>query len=141
VVLFVVIMLFGRQLVHLFISSDTDPTLYNSITEYAQSYMLVYFGFIFIYNIGHVYSEILRSVGTIRITVIAAFVGVVVRVVSAYALAEFMGEASLYWGIPLYWLTYYLIPIIYFFSGRWLPHYRAVHESHHLLHETLSSNG
>jgi len=137
VVLFVIIMLFGRQLVHLFIASDTDPALYSRITEYAQSYMLVYFGFIFIYNVGHVYSELLRSVGKIRITVIAALVGVVARVVSAYIMAEFMGEAALYWGIPIYWLCYYLIPIIYFFSGRWLPHYRAVHEPHHILSEKL----
>ncbi len=141
VVIFAVIMLFGRQLVHLFISSDTDPALYASITEYAQSYMLVYFGFIFVYNIGHVYCEILRSVGKIRITVIAAFVGVVVRVVGTYILAEFIGETAIYWGIPLVWITYYSIPIIYFFTGRWLPHYRAVHEPHNLLHEKLSTNG
>ena len=129
IIMFLVIRFFGPDLIHMFLSDSTDPALYSRITDYAQRYMIVYSAFIVIYNVGHVYSEILRSVGKIRITVVAAFVGVAVRVVGTYALAYFLGETSIYWGIPLTWLCYYIIPIVYFFAGRWLPHYRAVHKN------------
>ncbi|MBQ6946835.1 MAG: hypothetical protein IJN42_02210 [Clostridia bacterium] len=129
VLMFIIVKVFGNDLIHLFMSDSTDPALYDQITVYAQRYMMVYSAFVVVYNVGHVYSELLRSVGKIRVTVVAAFVGVFVRVVGTYILAHFIGETSIYWGIPLTWISYYSIPIIYFFSGRWLPHYRAVHNN------------
>ena len=129
IMMYLIITLFGPDLIHLFMSETTDAALYENITNYAQNYMMVYASFIVIYNVGHVYSEILRSVGKIRVTVIAAFVGVGVRVIGTYILAYFMGETAIYWGIPLTWFCYYMIPILYFFTGHWLPHYRAVHNN------------
>ncbi len=129
ILMYLIVTFFGPELIHLFMSDSTDPALYQQITDYAQRYMMIYSAFIVVYNVGHVYSEILRSVGKIRVTVVAAFVGVAVRVVGTYILAHYIGESAIYWGIPLTWITYYSIPIIYFFTGHWLPHYRAVHNN------------
>ncbi len=123
-----VIIIFGRQLIHLFLSDTTAPTLYAQITDYAQRYMLVYASFIVIYNTGHVYSEILRSVGKIRITVVSSLIGITMRVVCTYSLAYLIGEAAIYWGLPFTWFFYYSIIIVYFFVGKWVPHYRSVHK-------------
>ena len=117
----------GSSIADLFLGSDTDPALYDSIKQYAASYLNVVSIFYFVYGAGHVCNEILRSVGKIKITVIAMLLQLSVRISLTYALSPIIGQAAVYWGIVACWLSSYVFTTVYFFSGRWLPHYRAAH--------------
>lgn len=129
IIIYVAIRFFGTDLIHLFLSDNTDPTLYQQITNFSQDNLLILATFAFIYNIGHVYSDMLRSVNKMRITVVSSLIGVVTRIISAYSLVPLIGESAIYWSAPIAWFSYYIIPTIYFLSGRWVPHYRAIHNT------------
>lgn len=130
----------GSSIVDMFLGSDTDPALYQGILDYAVSYLNVVSIFYFVYGAGHVCNEILRSVGKIKITVIAMIISLVVRITMTYTLAQFIGKAAVYWGIVACWLAAYIFTTIYFFSKRWLPHYRAVHHLQGTTPDTLPAN-
>lgn len=118
---------FGGQITGAFMGAETDPALYNQVLNYANSYLMTITCFIGVYCCGHVINELLRSVGMIKITVWGNIILVIARIGFSYALAPVLGASTVYWGEILPWIAMYGFTGIYFFSERWMPHYKHFH--------------
>ncbi len=117
---------FGGQIATAFMGADTDPALYDRILSYSGQYLKVIICFSGVYCCGHVVNELLRSVGKIRITVLGNIILVVTRIGVSYALAPFLGPATVWWGQIIPWIVMYGFTGWYFFSERWIPHRKGI---------------
>ena len=113
---FIIIVAFrflGGEIAKLFMGGDTDPALYERVLTYSSQYLNIVSSFYVVYGSGHVINEMLRSVEKIKITVIA--------------MAPTLGAATVWWGEIIPWIAMYGFTGWYFFSERWVPHYKYFH--------------
>lgn len=116
----------GGEIAGLFMGGDTDPTLYENVLTYSTQYLNIVSCFYIVYGSGHVINEMLRSVGKIKITVIAMVLMMSSRLLISYGLAYFIGDSAIPWGIAACWIATYGYTVTYFFIGRWVPHNKGV---------------
>lgn len=126
VMMIVLFRFLGGEIAKLFLGGDTDPTLYERVLGYSAQYLNIVSCFYIVYGSGHVINEMLRSVGKIKITVIAMVLMMSSRLLISYGLSYYIGDAAMPWGIVGCWVATYGYTITYFFIGRWVPHNKGV---------------
>ena len=128
-VMLVLIKLLGAQMVNVFLGGNTEPQLAEAIRDFSLRYLNVIAYCYVIYGVGHVCSEMLRSVGKVNLQIFSMIMGMITRLSLAYGLIGVMGDRVIYWSIPANWMVYYFIQSAYFICMRWMPHFRGVRNS------------
>lgn len=113
VVLTIGMLFFGKYLLGLFAISG------DSLLRAHEHLMTIAF-FLLLTTIGNVAAGLLQGAGDVKITVVASFANLGVRLLTAFVMTQTaIGFRSIYWSIPLAWLVGMLIPIWRVRSGKW----------------------
>lgn len=126
----ILVLIFSRPIAEIFIDSDSDPALSNSVIHYTQLYFyvasLAYFGLALLF----VYRNSLQGMGKPGIVLLGSAVELVARIVLALVLAQALtslyGETQGYIGVcaagPIAWISAAILFMIsYFINIKKLP--------------------
>lgn len=127
-IIILVFTFFKEALFGIFIGADTDPVQRTEIFDFAGRYITVINMCYIIYALGHLVNEVMRGIGKTIFPFFTALVNLGMRLIFSYALVSVLGESVIYWNIPVGWLCGYMISIVYYFSGGWVPHHKLAHQ-------------
>ena len=106
---------FGPQFVGLFVDSSANAAVIAAGVEYLTVVSLFYA----VMGIMCDFNGVLRGAGDMKVFMIGTLGNFSARVVLAYTLAAFIGEAAVWWSIPMGWTIGLVIAAARFFSGGW----------------------
>ncbi|MDL2224615.1 MATE family efflux transporter [Eubacteriales bacterium OttesenSCG-928-M02] len=106
---------FGPQLVGLFVDSEADAAVIKVGTEFLDVICIFYI-LMGLMNVG---SGILRGAGDMKVVMMGSFTNLGARLLAAYTLAPLIGEAAIWWSMPIGWGMAVLIYNGRYFSGKW----------------------
>ena len=112
-VLVVFIFLSGKSLLGLF-------NLSPEATQRGLEHLQVIAVFTLMNTVHNITVGLLQGVGDVRITAVAGFVNLAIRLAASYLMAmTFVGYRSIYWSIPFAWITAFVITTLRYRSGAW----------------------
>lgn len=135
----VIVALFGPTIISWYLAGKYEPAFYDQVMDFAQYYLLVISYFYLVYGVGHVSNEMLRSVGKIKITTIAMIFQICVRVGIGYGFMGLVGPHIIPYSIVFAWMACYVFTTIYFYMGRWIPHFKGMFRKHEELQHNRES--
>lgn len=109
------IFLFGKDMVGVFVDSEASSEVFAAGVGYLRVVILGSYFFILLNNC----CAVCRAAGYMIAFTSTTLVDLVVRVVSAYALNQALGSASLYWSVFLGWVVGAIMGTAFFLGGRW----------------------
>lgn len=115
VLITVVIFLFGDQLLSLFL----NPGEAGSAMGYGLQYMHTVSLFYILMGVLFTTNGLLRGAGDMKAFMCSSMVNLFSRIILAYTLAHFIGEAAIWWSIPLGWAFGALFAVARYLSGKW----------------------
>lgn len=112
--------IFGHKLIGLFVDSTSNVEVINVGTQYMRIVSIFYFfmGLMVITN------GILRGSGDMKIFLASTLTNLSTRIIFAYLFAFLIGQAAIWWSVPLGWIFASTISVIRYKSGKWK--YKAV---------------
>lgn len=110
-----VLWLFGAQFVGLFVDTASNADVIRAGVEYLTVVSVFYA----VMGVMCDFNGALRGAGDMRVFMASTLLNFVTRVTMAYLLAAVMGEAAIWWSIPMGWIVGLLISGIRFFTGGW----------------------
>ena len=111
----ILILIFGKYFISVFMDSQTSATA----IKYGIQYLQVVSVFYFLFGIMNVSNGILRGSGDMKSFMTSTLVNIASRIIFAYALVPVMGYHSIFWSIPLGWGLSGAISFIRYKSGKW----------------------
>lgn len=110
-----VLCLFGAQFVGLFVDTASN----EKVIQTGVGYLTVVSVFYTAMGIMSDFNGVLRGAGDMRVFMASTLMNFFTRVTAAYLLAAVMGEAAIWWSIPMGWTVGLLISGARFFTGGW----------------------
>lgn len=110
-----ILFLFGDQLLGLFLEQGTA----GSAMDYGLQYMHTVSLFYVLMGILFTTNGLLRGAGDMKAFMFSSMSNLFSRIIIAYSLAGFIGEAAIWWSIPLGWAVGALVSVIRYRSGKW----------------------
>ena len=119
VLMSIVMMLFSRNLVALFI--DAEDVHVTEIITIGQNYLNIMVIFYFLFAIQFTFNGFLRGVGDALNATLISLGNLILRVSSAYFLVHIvsMGPEAIAWSLPFGWLFSCTVGFIYYKKGFW----------------------
>lgn len=110
-----ILFLFGDQLLGLFLKQGAAGSAMHYGLQYMQTVSLFYvlMGVMFTTN------GLLRGAGDMKAFMFSSMANLFSRILIAYSLAGVIGEAAIWWSIPLGWTIGALVSVIRYRSGKW----------------------
>lgn len=107
--------IFGHKLIGLFVDSISNVEVINVGTQYMRIVSIFYFfmGLMVITN------GILRGSGDMKIFLASTLTNLSTRIIFAYLFAFLIGQAAIWWSVPLGWIFASTISVIRYKSGKW----------------------
>ena len=115
VVLTGIIFLFGPQLMGLFL----DAGAAGSAMSYGLKYMKTVSLFYTVMGLMFVSNGLLRGAGDMNSFLVSSMVNLFSRVIIAYTMSRFIGEAAIWWSIPIGWCIGAVISFTRIKGGKW----------------------
>ncbi|MEG0495483.1 MAG: MATE family efflux transporter [Eubacterium sp.] len=109
------IFLFGDNFIGAFVDSVADAEVINIGVQYIQIVSIFYLVMGLMFTAG----SVLRGAGDSTAFMIGSLCNFVVRIISAYVLAGFLGASAIWWSIPLGWFCGLMVNFIRYKSGKW----------------------
>lgn len=115
IVIAVIIFLYGKQIIGLFVNEHVSNEVISFGENYLRIVSLCYFfmGFMVITN------GILRAAGDMKNFLITSFINLSVRVIASYVLSIVLFENSIACAVPLGWIMASIFVYIRYKSGSW----------------------
>lgn len=113
---FIVLLLFGHNLIGMFVDSAKNPKVINVGYKYLKIVSMFYFfmGLMVITN------GVLRGSGDMKVFLLSTLTNLSTRVICAYTLAFILGEEAIWWAVPLGWILASLVSVIRYKSDKWI---------------------
>lgn len=110
-----ILFLFGRKLVGLFVDSASNQGVIDIGTQYMKIVSIFYFfmGLMVITN------GILRGSGDMKVFLASTVTNLSTRVIFAYGLAYLIGQSAIWWAVPFGWIFASTISVVRYRSGKW----------------------
>lgn len=115
VVVSVLIFVFGKYFINMFMDSGTSSEAITRGIQYLQVVSIFYF----LFGIMCITNGILRGAGDMKAFMTSTLVNIASRIIFAYVLSPIMGYRSIFWSIPLGWGLAAAISFIRYKSGKW----------------------
>lgn len=115
VVLAVLIVLFRRQMLGLFLDSDNASFAIDIGSRYLTIVCVAYI----VAAIMRTYLNVLRGAGDVNTSAIAGILELTGRIIFAYILVKPLGSTGIWIATPLAWAMGASVPVIRYYSGRW----------------------
>ena len=110
-----IIFLFGPQIMGLFLDNGSS----GSAMSYGLSYIKTVSVFYPIMGVMFVSNGLLRGAGDMKSFLISSMVNLFSRIIIAYTMSRFIGEAAIWWSIPIGWCIGAVISFIVIKKGKW----------------------
>ena len=110
-----IIFLFGPQIMGLFL----DAGAAGSAMSYGLKYIKTVSVFYPVMGIMFVSNGLLRGAGDMNSFLVSSMVNLFSRVIIAYTMSHFIGEAAIWWSIPIGWCIGAVISFVRVKQGRW----------------------
>lgn len=111
----VVMTLFGRQLLSIFLDTSEAGEALDIGTQYLGIIGIAYF----MAGIMRCYLNVVHGTGDVNISMLTGVAELIVRVAASYALVKPLGLTGLWVAIPISWGVGGIIPLVRYYSGRW----------------------
>jgi len=115
VVLSLFIIPFAKYLIMIFIDVNEAPL----VIEQGAEYLVVMFIFYALQAVMFCLQGFFRGVGDMKTALAVSLVALGVRCISAYSMAPFVQHSSVWYSIPVGWISGCLVGLIAYRSGRW----------------------
>lgn len=115
VMICLILQVFHRDIIQLFINSDGVQTAY----ETGSSYLNFVSWFFILIGCKAATDGVLRGAGDVSIYMAANLVNLLIRVSAANILAPIVGVQAVWWAVPMGWSVNLLISYIWYKTGRW----------------------
>ncbi len=109
------ILLFGSDLIHLFVNEEAAP----GVIDFGVNYLRVVSVFYVFFSIMSSANGVLRGAGDMNAFMTNTIINLGSRVLACYTLVHFIGVAGLWWGIPVSWVIGIFTANARYFSGAW----------------------
>lgn len=114
-VLALVMILFGHNLLCIFLNPATDGEAIAIGTEYLKIIGAAYF----MAGIMRCYLNVMHGAGDVNVSLVTGMAELAVRIAASYILVAHYGRLGLWIAIPVSWGIASLIPVIRYYSGKW----------------------
>lgn len=111
----VILLLFGRSLVGVFLNKNSSPKVIQIGVEYLKVVGITYI----IMGTMNVTNAILRGAGDIKYFLAGALANLGIRVGLAYGLSALIGEKAIWYSIPVGWLIGLCVAYLRYRSNKW----------------------
>ncbi|MCT4614608.1 MAG: MATE family efflux transporter [Marinifilaceae bacterium] len=109
----IIIVIFGRDLMHLFTSS-------SNVAAIGEEYLVIVTSFYVVFATMFTINGVLRGAGDTLIPMfITLFSLWIARIPAAYFLSQHIGETGIWWAIPIGWGFGMCFSYIYYKTGKW----------------------
>lgn len=115
VVLAVLIVLFRRQMLGLFLDSDNASLAIDIGAKYLTIVCVAYI----VAAVMRTYLNVLRGAGDVNTSAIAGVTELMGRIIFAYILVGPLGSTGIWIATPLAWAMGAAVPLIRYYSGKW----------------------
>ena len=110
-----IIFVFGTPIMGLFLDNGTA----GSAMSYGLSYIKTVSVFYPVMGVMFVSNGLLRGAGDMRSFLVSSMVNLFSRIIIAYTMSHFIGEAAIWWSIPIGWCIGAVISFIVIKKGKW----------------------
>ena len=110
-----IIFVFGTPIMGLFLDNGTA----GSAMSYGLSYIKTVSVFYPVMGVMFVSNGLLRGAGDMRSFLVSSMVNLFSRIIIAYTMSHFIGEAAIWWSIPIGWCIGAVISFICIKKGKW----------------------
>lgn len=113
----IIVLLFGRQLVGIFMDTGESAQAINIGVQYIRTVGAFYV----VCGIMNVTSSVLRGAGDINYSLLSVIMNFVLRIIAAYILAAiFIGSsAAIWWSTPFGWFIGFVVSYLRYRTGKW----------------------
>lgn len=108
---FVVCLIWGRNLIEMFIDDPGNMTVVNTGVTYMRCVSCCYI----VFGVMMVYQSILRGVGHMTAFTVTTLGDLAARVGTAYFLADAIGQSAIWWSVPIGWGVAFVISVPYYY--------------------------
>ena len=109
----IVILIFGKQLMGIFISDD-------EVIRIGREYLVIVSAFYLVFSIMFAINGALRGAGDTLVPMFITLLSLwVIRIPASVILSRTMDETGIWWSVPLAWVFGMVASILYYLSGRW----------------------
>ena len=117
----VVVILFGEQIMHLFVESGSPH--YSEIIKTGKEYLVIVTSFYILFTTMFVVNGVTRGAGATFVPMLITTLSLwIIRIPLAYFLSGEMGAQGIWWSIPAGWTIGCIGAILYYNSGLWKKH-------------------
>jgi len=117
----VVVILFGEQIMHLFVESGSPH--YDEIIKTGKEYLVIVTSFYLLFTTMFVVNGVTRGAGATFVPMLITTLSLwIIRIPLAYILSGEMGVQGIWWSIPAGWTIGCIGAILYYNSGLWKKH-------------------
>ena len=110
-----IIFMFGTPIMGLFLDNGTT----GSAMSYGLSYIKTVSVFYPVMGVMFVSNGLLRGAGDMKSFLVSSMVNLFSRIIIAYTMSHFIGEAAIWWSIPIGWCIGAVISFICIKKGKW----------------------
>ncbi len=110
-----VIYTLGNNLMSIFV----DPAASAGVIAFGTSYLRVVSPFYLVMSIMFTANGVMRGAGDVNAFMIITILNLIIRVAASYMLAGVIGQAAIFWALPIGWSIAAVISSARYFSGAW----------------------
>lgn len=112
---FVILFLFGHNLIGMFV----DSTKNTKVILIGSQYLSIVSIFYFFMGLMVITNGILRGSGDMKVFLGSTLTNLSTRIIFAYALAFLIGQSAIWWAVPLGWIFASTVSVIRYRSEKW----------------------